>query len=227
MKSAPEFAHIVTVDDELTARRCAKGRVVVIDDDGEILSALRALIELEDFACETYESATAFLQVMSCNRPCFPGPSCVLCDVKMPELSGLALQQRLAQLDEMPLILMSGDSGAPEAVQAFRAGAVDFLIKPMPAEAILGAIEKALSLSAARRRSHARSHEIEACVARLTERELQIARRVASGETNQAIADELGIALRSVKRHRQNVMEKLGASSTPDLVRLLDEAARV
>lgn len=214
----------ITVRDEDLAARCARGRLVLIDDDAEILSALTTLFEMEGYACEGYDSALSYLQVLNFNRPCFPGPSCVLCDVKMPELSGLELQGRLSQLDDMPLILMSGASGAPEAVSAFRAGAVDFLIKPIDADVLLGAVAKALELSTQRQQGRLQQAALAARVASLTDREQEIGRLVVLGLTNASIGELLGIALRTVKLHRQRVMEKMEVASTADLVRVALEA---
>ena len=213
----------VTVSDQKLALRCAHGRVVLIDDDAEIVYALAALIELEGYACETYASALAYLQVLNYHRPCFPGPCCVLCDVKMPELDGLELQSRLATLDDTPLLLMSGSSGAQEVVSAFRAGALDFLIKPMEAEILLTAIAKALAVSTQRHLQSGRQSDLAARIATLTERERDIVHRVAAGQTNPTIAEALGIALRTVKLHRQHAMEKIGAGSTAELARIAYE----
>ena len=222
--SVPEnFRCSITLSDQKLAQRCARGRIVIIDDDTEILAAFKALLELEDYACEIYSSALEYLQVLNYNRPCFPGPCCLLCDVRMPELDGLELQSRLAELDETPLVLMSGVSGAHEAACAFRAGALDFLIKPIEAETLLAAVAKALAESVARQLKRRRSTDLAARIATLTERERQVATYVANGQINQHIADKLGIALRTVKLHRQRALEKLGAANTADLVRIVDE----
>jgi two-component system response regulator FixJ len=213
----------ITVAEERLAARCARGRVVLIDDDTEILAALAALIEVEGYACERYESALAYLQVLNYNRPCFPGPCCVLCDVKMPALNGLELQRRLTEIDDTPLLLMSGASGAYEAASAFRAGAQDFLIKPIDADTLLAALKKALATSTERQQQRLRQSELAGRIAKLTEREREIARRVALGQTNPVIAEQLGIALRTVKLHRQRAMEKVGAGGTAELVRIAGE----
>ncbi|TAN51344.1 MAG: response regulator transcription factor [Methylococcaceae bacterium] len=213
----------VTADERKFAQRCARGRVVVIDDDAEILSALATLLDFEGYACETYPSAPAYLQALSDDRPCFPGPCCVLCDVKMPELDGLELQQRLAALEHAPLLLMSGASGALEAVSAFRAGALDFLIKPIDADVLLQAVVKALAVSLERQRARGRRHDLVARMAALTGKERAVARLAARGRLNREIAVELDIALRTVKLHRQRAMEKLGANSVVDLARIADE----
>lgn len=223
--SAPiKHRHAITASDEKLAARCAHGRVVLIDDEPEILAAFAALLELEGYACEIFSSPLAYLQVLNYNRPCFPGPCCVLCDVKMPELDGLELQRRLAALDDTPLVLMSGASGAHEVASAFRAGALDFLIKPIDSEVLLAAIAKALAVSTERQQQHIRERALALRIGSLTEREREIARHVAAGQTNPEIAATLGIALRTVKLHRQRALEKLGASGTADLVRIADEA---
>jgi len=213
----------VTVSEQAQAERCARGRVVIIDDDAEVLSALSALVTLEGYACDTYTSGLAYLQVLGDNAACFAGPSCLLCDVKMPELDGLALQQQLLQHDDTPLLLMSGASGALEAASAFRAGALDFLVKPIEAEALLAALDKALALSTQRRAQQLRAQELAGRIASLTPREREVARNVAQGLTNPAIATALGLALRTVKLHRQRAMEKINASNTAELVRLADQ----
>lgn len=223
MKIPKEYRSPITVFDRKLAERCARGRVIIIDDDEEILSALTALVEMEGYACETYVSALSYLQMLNYNRPCFRGPCCVLCDVKMPELDGLELQSRLAELDDTPVLLMSGASGVQEAVSAFHAGALDFLIKPIDADTLLTAVDKALVVSAERHSQRMRKVTLAAQIATLTERERDIARRVTAGQTNPAIAEELGIALRTVKLHRQRAMEKIGAVKMTDLVRIADE----
>ncbi len=219
----PPLRRVVTVPDEQLAQRCAQGRVVIIDDDTEILAAFKTLLDMEGYACETYPSGTVYLQMLNYNRPCFAGPSCVLCDVKMPEIDGLELQGRLAEFDNTPLLLMSGCSGAPEAVSAFRAGALDFLIKPIDADVLLAAIAKALQRSTEQRQHSQHITSLSTKIATLTERERDIARRVAQGQTNAAIAEQLGIALRTVKLHRQRAMEKVGADNMAALVRLADQ----
>lgn len=224
MSSSSSHRKVVTVSDAKLASRCARGRIVVIDDDAEFLSALFDLFDLEGYACEIYTSALAYLHVLDFNQPRFAGPSCVICDVRMPEVDGLELQQRLVAWHDTPLLLMSGSSGAQEAARAFRAGALDFLVKPIDTDILLEAVSKALKLSTERQQTQERKAELARRVATLTERERDVARRVASGQTNPAIADELGISLRSVKRYRQNAVEKVGAAGTADLVRIADEA---
>jgi FixJ family two-component response regulator len=215
----------ITADEWRLAERCARGRIVVIDDDPEILAALRALFELEQYACETYDSALAYLRELADGPAPFPGPCCLLCDVRLPELDGLELQRRLAGQDEIPMLLMSGSSGAPEAISAFRAGVMDFLIKPLDDESLLVAVANALAVSAERQQRRARRRELAARLAALTDREREVARRVVQGQRNLEIAAALGIGLRTVKRYRGHVMEKLRAETLVDLVRILDESS--
>lgn len=223
MSISAKYRKPVTVSEQKLAARCARGRVVLIDDEPDVLRALAALIELEGYACESHASAAAYLQVLNENPACFPGPCCVLCDVKMPELDGLELQSRLASLNDTPLLLMSGASGALEAASAFRAGALDFLIKPIDADVLLVAIAKALQVSTLRQQQGLRQADLSARIARLTPRELDIVRRVVAGQTNPGIAAELGLGLRTVKLYRQHASEKLGAGSTAELVRIAIE----
>lgn len=213
---------IVTVDDELLAARCAKGRVIIIDDDVEVLSALRALIEFEGFAAETYSGAQDYLAELALGAAQFPGPVCRLCDVNMPMLSGLEMQSKLMEVDDVPLLLMSGVSGAYEAASAFRAGALDFLIKPISADTLFAAIENALSVSTKRQQNSQQMSQLSCRANTLSERERSVVKLVAKGMTNQAIAETLHIALRTVKLHRQRGMEKLDAATTADLVRIVD-----
>jgi two-component system, LuxR family, response regulator FixJ len=214
---------VITVSDEQLAARSAQGRVVVIDDDAEVLSALSALIHMEGYAVEAYASATSYLETVTRDQPRFAGPCCLLCDVMMPGLTGLELQARIAAQDDMPMLLMSGASGAREVVSAFRAGALDFLVKPIDADVLLVAVARALALSRQGQAQRTRNAGLAVRSASLSARERDIARRVAAGQTNPAIAMELGIALRTVKLHRQHALEKLGAAGLTDLVRIADE----
>ena len=118
---------------------------------------------------------------------------------------------------------MSGASGVQEAVTAFRAGALDFLIKPIEAETLLEAVEKALAVSRARQATRARTQDQSRRLAALTPREHDVAVRVARGKLNRVIGEELGLALRTVKLYRQRCLEKLEARSTADLIRILQE----
>lgn len=215
----------VTVKDEELARRCARGRVLVVDDDPGILQAYARLLELEGYACETYASAVALLEELDVGKAQYPGPACILCDVDMPGITGLELQKRLRRAGDLPIVLMSGASAEHEVVQGFRAGAVDFLLKPIDIDELLAAVAKALAQNAGQQTRQRERGVLEAAFASLSERERAVMERVALGEANKVIADELGVSLRSVKLYRQHVMEKTGARNLPELVRMIDTVA--
>lgn len=203
----------------------SKGLVLIIDDDPEILDAFSGLLLMESYECLTFTCGQAFLKFFQDGKLPVNKPVCILCDVKMPELDGLELQQKLqTKSGGFPLILMSGLSGAEEAVCAFRAGAFDFLIKPIDASQLLATIANALAHS-----DHAKTALSERMYAQrklstLSEREREVAERVAKGMTNLGISLELGISVRTVKFHRQRVLEKLEVVGATGLVRLLDKA---
>ena len=214
----------MTVDDESVAGRYARGCVILIDDDAEVLSALSARLHFEGYAVETFASARHYLDALDCPKPSFPGPSCLLCDLRMPGMDGLALQRQLQGRDVPPMVLMSGQSLPQDVVTAFHGGAVDFLIKPFEAADLLVAVAKALSVSAARYTAAQRQFDAANLVASLTEKELQVILLVVQGKTNPQIMVSLGIALRTVKLHRQRAMEKLGLDSVAALGRFAQDA---
>lgn len=203
----------------------SKGLVLIIDDDPEILDAFSGLLLMESYECLTFTCGTTFLRFFQDGKLPSNTPVCILCDVKMPELDGLELQQKLqTQPGGCPLILMSGLSGAKEAVCAFRAGAFDFLIKPIDASHLLSTIANALAHN-----DHAKTLQSERMynqrkLSTLSEREREVAERVAKGMTNLGISLELGISVRTVKFHRQRVLQKLEVVGATGLVRLLDKA---
>ena len=214
----------MTVDDEILAARYARGCVVLIDDDAEVLSALSARLMFEGYAVETFASARHYLDALDAPVPSFPGPSCLLCDLRMPEIDGLALQRQLQGRDVPPMVLMSGQSLPQDVVSAFHGGAIDFLIKPFDAADLLLAVAKALSTNAAQHTAAQRQLDAAALVASLTDKELQVIRLVAQGKTNPQIMLSLQIALRTVKLHRQRAMEKLRLDSVAALGRFGLEA---
>ena len=217
----------VTVADKQLAVRCLRGRIILIDDDPEIISALVSLLIMEGYACEAYLSATQFLQEQSLEKLHFLGPWCILSDVKMPGIDGLELQRQLIDGSAPPLIMMSGGSGAFEAVNGLRGGALDFLIKPFDADVLLAAVKNALAVSE-QHQSHAiKSADIKARFLTLTKREADIVICIAQGQLNREIAEELGIALRTVKLHRQNALDKLGGKYSFNPSTKITQPARV
>lgn len=219
-----DVRQIVTVHDERDAARHAKGKITIIDDDKAIRLALSALLEFEGYATETLDSAMLYLDKLEEDVLVFPGPHCILLDVKMPELTGLELQSALLELSEMtPLIFMSGGSGANEAVTAFRRGAIDFLIKPFEDQELLNGIQRAIEKSREQQLDYEQHQKIGAQLSQLSQREKQIAEMVAKGRLNRDIAAELGIAVRTVKLHRMNMMRKLGTNNVIELAKLVDQ----
>lgn len=214
---------VVTIQDEREAVRHARGHIAVIDDDPSVRGAAGAMLRHEGYAVTEFASAAQFMEFEEQADPMFPGPRCLLLDVKMPSASGLDLQRELLDRGlHVPIVFMSGGSSAGEAVQAMKAGAMDFLIKPFDDQQLIDSVDKALSRSLADLRNSLSSADIATRYASLSARESQIARLVSQGYMNQQIADQLGIAERTVKLHRMHMMRKLGAKNVIELIRILD-----
>ena len=169
-------------------------------------------------------SAAAFLRAASDLTA-----GCVLTDVQMPELNGLELQRRMSELDiRLPVIVMTGHGDVPIAVEALKAGAVDFLEKPFEEQHLLEAVSSAIAISRVAHDEAAAAAEIAAQIATLTPRERQVLDHLVAGQPNKTIAYDLGSSPRTVEVHRARVMEKMGARSLPELVRMtiaVDRAA--
>ena len=199
------------------------GHVLLVDDDLAVVAAFRAAIEYEGYRCSIFGSASALLADRAFLAAIPTIPTCILSDVKMPGLDGLELQRELPNPSMVPLVFISGASGAAEAAAGFRGGAMDFLVKPVELPVLLAAVEGALARSAVAIERGAVKAALLGRMAKLTPRETEVAKFAASGATNQEVADQLGIALRTVKYHRHQAMEKLGADSLAALVRMVDE----
>jgi len=194
--------------------------VFVIDDDALLRTGVVRLLQSADYASEDFGSATAFL-----DRPPYPGPCCVIVDVKMPELNGVAFQEALIKRRrEEQLIFLTGHGNIPICAQVMKAGAVDFLRKPFQSDQLLNAVERALTRSAEQRRLAAERNDARRLLELLTPREFEVMQLVIIGMLNKQIAAELGTAERTVKLHRHRVMRKLQTVSVPDLVRLVQRA---
>ena len=169
---------------------------------------------------EAFASAREFLA-----RERDDGPGCLVLDLRMPEMTGLELQDALERAGyAIPVVFVSGHGDIPASVKAMKAGAIDFLTKPVQNRDLLQAVERALARDRAARAARAERDAARARMARLTPRERQVCALVATGLLNKQIAAELGTGEKNIKLHRAHVMEKLGVSSVAELVRLVDRA---
>ncbi len=186
-----------------------------MDDDPDVRDLLRLLLEASDFRVETFDSATAFLLHPHAPR------ACVVTDVRMPGMDGLALQEELARRNAiLPVIVMTAHGDVPLAVRAMRAGAIDFLEKPFEQEALVASVERALEVQSQSLNRNATAQAAEELLLQLTERERQVFELLVAGKPNKVVAFELDISPRTVEIHRARVMEKTGARSLAGLVRL-------
>jgi two-component system, LuxR family, response regulator FixJ len=189
--------------------------VHVVDDDPAVRDSLRVLLESVGFVVRTHENAQAFLALAAELR------GCVLTDVRMPEIDGLELQQRLSECGApLAVIVMTGQSDVPVAVRAMKAGAVDFLEKPFNDHELLDAVRRALEQSQQLRAIESAAAAASARLGALTRREREVFDLLVAGRPTKAIARELGTSPRTIEVHRGRVFEKLQARSLPDLVRL-------
>lgn len=191
----------------------------VIDDEAPFRRSLLFLLESMGWQAVGHESAEAFLEA----QPLFPpGGGCLVLDIRMPRISGLELQRRLQAVDSaFPIVFMTGHGDVELAVQAMKAGAVDFLQKPFKDHLFLDAVERAVQLSRERYATTRRHQEAQAILGRLSARESEVARLLAQGLANKEVAGILNISDNTVHVHRQHVMEKTGTSSAAELARLI------
>jgi FixJ family two-component response regulator len=192
--------------------------VLVIDDDPDVREGLKALFQSVNLESRTYKSAPEFLRSKLPDQV-----SCLILDVRLPGLSGLDFQAELAKVNvNIPIIFITGFGDIPMSVKAMKAGAVEFLTKPIREQDLLDAVRAAIDRDRTRRKSEEKMQDLRIRFDALSAREQEVMSLVASGLMNKQVAAEIGIVEVTVKVHRHNIMKKLGAKSLPDLVRMAD-----
>jgi two-component system, LuxR family, response regulator FixJ len=190
--------------------------VYVIDDDEAVRDSMSLLLEARALSVVTFSSGAEFLAA----APAL-APGCVVTDLRMPEMDGLELLRRVRERHPaFPVVVITAHGGVPLAVQAVKAGAVDFIEKPFPAEALLNAILPALDAIGAAQDQNSEIARIAERLSLLTQREREVMEELIAGHQNKVIAYHLGISPRTVEVHRARVMEKMGARSLSALVRM-------
>ena len=189
--------------------------VYILDDEPEMVKALTRLLRAKRFEVRGFTSVRAFLETCS---P--PEAACLVLDVAMPELDGLELQRRLThQGILLPIIFLTGHGDIPMSVRAIKAGATDFLTKPVDAAALVQAVRNAQQMGETRRQTIAETAVLATRLASLTAREREVMEHVVAGQLNKQIAADLGTGEQNIKLHRAHIMRKMGVKSLADLVR--------
>jgi len=192
--------------------------VAIVDDDPSVRRGLERLIRSMGWKTETFASAQEFLA-----RPRTEAPGCLVLDLRLPDLSGLDLQRRMAELGlETPIVFLTGHGNIPASVQAMKAGAIGFLTKPVDEQDLLRAIQEAVERERRTRQRQADLRELRDRYESLTAREQEVMQPVVSGLLNKQIAAELKITEDTVKFHRGHIMRKMRADSLADLVRMAE-----
>lgn len=195
--------------------------VFVVDDDAAVRDSVSLLLKTAGLAVEAYDSAEAFLAALDPQRH-----GCLVLDMRMPGMSGFELQEELARRDvPMPIIFLTAHGDIPMTVRAIKAGAVDFLTKPVDGAALLDRIESALARGRAEREMEAARQQAREQLSQLTEREQEILALAISGCTNKEIARRLGISFRTVETHRSHILFKTGAATLLELAQLAATAS--
>ena len=192
-----------------------QGLVHVVDDDASFRTAIERRLKVAGYEVETYSSAQQLLDTL----PGVEKPGCILLDVRIPGLSGPELQGRLIELGSiLPIIFVTGHADTPTTVRAIKAGAEDFLTKPVSSEQLIEAIERGMAHYESAHHQRNELNSLRSLVATLTPRERQVFNLIVRGKINKQIAYELGTTERTVKAHRHQVMEKMQVHSLAELV---------
>jgi RNA polymerase sigma factor (sigma-70 family) len=195
------------------------GLVHIVDDDTSFRLAIERRLKKAGYEVATYQSAQHLLDRL----PSELELGCILLDVRMPELSGPELQDRLNELGStLPIVFLTGHTDFPTTVRTIKAGAEDFLTKPVSSEDLLAAVERAVTRHEIARGRKVKLDTVRACIARLTPRERQVFELIVRGNSNKQAANTLGSTERTIKAHRQKVMEKMQVRSVAELVSLAE-----
>jgi len=190
--------------------------IFVVDDDADIRDSMRMLLEVAGFKVRSFTSAKHFL------ADDHPKTGCLIADIRMPDMSGLELQEEVTRRHiDLPVIIITGHGDVPLAVQAMKSGAIDFLEKPFSDDMILGSVRRALEVGSRARGRAAETKAAKDLLSALTPRERGVLDKLVQGRSNKVVAYELGISPRTVEIHRAHIMNKMEASSLSDLVRLV------
>lgn len=193
------------------------GHVIVIDDDASVRRSLATMLERVGYHVSLYDCADAFLQ-----NPVVPSPAVILLDMRMPGTTGVGLQSQLKTLARhVPVIFVSGDSRPEEIIMAMKQGAVDFLLKPFTAQAMMDVIQRAMHMSEQAVVDADKNMQVSERLKRLTPREMEVCHWMVRGYSNQQIATIDGGASATIKLHRARVMEKMAARTLPELIDML------
>lgn len=188
--------------------------IYIVDDEPAVRESLSLMLEMNGFQVKCIESAKAFLTASF-----FEGISCAIVDVRMPDMNGLQLQQALIdRSDLLPIIFLTGFGDIPMSVRAIKAGALDFLTKPITQEKLLNCVRAALEVSARQCAENKQRQAFQARLDTLTRREREVMALVIDGQSNKDIARLLDISHRTVEQHRSRLMEKIGVNSVLELV---------
>ena len=200
----------------MTETEQSLGVVYVVDDDEAVRDSLQWLLEGVNYSVQAYDSAEAFLAAFDPQAL-----ACLILDVRMPGMSGLQLQEELAQRKaELPIVFITGHGDVPMAVSTMKRGAVDFIEKPFDQAELKALVEKMLAQARESAAQRERARMNQALLGKLTAREQQVLERIVAGRLNKQIADDLGISIKTVEAHRANIMDKLKANTVADLMRI-------
>jgi len=210
---SPDAQREIAMNDESTND---EPTVFVVDDDRAMRKSLRWLIESVNLRVETFESATDFLENFNNDRP-----GCVVLDVRMPGMSGLDLQDHLrSQNVDIPIIIITAFGDVPMAVRAIKAGALDFIEKPVCDQVLLDHIHDAIELDQRQRQTRTENREVAERLKKLTKREAEVMGYVVAGMSSKKIADELNVSFKTIEAHRAKIMKKMNAESVPHLIHM-------